>query len=82
MNCNNIFGRLININNKIITVIIKVKYFVKIYNKYFYHYKKIKAMDIYKESNLGDFVLLKKTRLLKKSVSWLLIKTLEKVKLL
>ncbi|MFI4847110.1 MAG: 30S ribosomal protein S17 [Candidatus Carsonella ruddii] len=79
---NKILGRIIKKNNnKIIVVVKKNFFFLKIKKKIFY-YSKIKAYDIYNESNIGDLVLINKTRPLSKTIFWILTKIIEKTKLI
>ncbi|MFI4878798.1 MAG: 30S ribosomal protein S17 [Candidatus Carsonella ruddii] len=79
---NKILGRIIKKNNNKIFVIVKKNFFsLKIKKKVFY-YVKIKAHDIYNESNIGDLVLINKTRPLSKTIFWILIKIVEKTKLI
>ncbi|XZR52561.1 MAG: 30S ribosomal protein S17 [Candidatus Carsonella ruddii] len=79
---NNIFGRIIKKNYKKIVVIVKKSFFLPIYKKRVFFFSKIIAYDIYNESELGDYVMLKKTRPLSKTFFWVLSKILEKVRLI
>ncbi|WMC19834.1 MAG: 30S ribosomal protein S17 [Candidatus Carsonella ruddii] len=79
---NNIFGRVIKKNYKKIVVVVKKCVFLPIYKKRIFFYSKIIAYDMYNETNLGDYVMLKKTRPLSKTFFWILSKILEKVRLI
>ncbi|MFI4870040.1 MAG: 30S ribosomal protein S17 [Candidatus Carsonella ruddii] len=79
---NKIIGRIIKKNNNKITVIVKKKFFfLKIKKKIFY-YSKVKVYDIYNESNIGDLILINKTRPISKTICWILTKIIEKTKLI
>ncbi|BFI90978.1 30S ribosomal protein S17 [Candidatus Carsonella ruddii] len=79
---NNINGRIIKKNYKKIVVIVKKHLFLPIYKKRIFYYSKIIAYDMYNESNFGDYVMLRKTRPLSKTIFWMLSKVLEKVRLI
>ncbi|WGS66637.1 30S ribosomal protein S17 [Candidatus Carsonella ruddii] len=79
---NNIYGRVIKKKNKKIVVIVKKCVFLPIYKKRIFFYSKIIAYDMYNESNCGDYVMLRKTRPLSKTIFWILSKVLEKVRLI
>ncbi|WMC20428.1 MAG: 30S ribosomal protein S17 [Candidatus Carsonella ruddii] len=79
---NNIFGRVIKKKYKKIVVVVKKFFFLPIYKKRIFFYSKIIAYDMYNETNLGDYVMLRKTRPLSKTLFWVLSKILEKVRLI
>ncbi|AFP84195.1 ribosomal protein S17 [Candidatus Carsonella ruddii HT isolate Thao2000] len=79
---NNLYGRVIKKNYKKIIVIIKKNFFLPIYKKKIFYYSKISVYDMYNESNLGDLILIKKTRPLSKTTFWILSKIIEKIRLI
>ncbi|WP_433927926.1 30S ribosomal protein S17 [Candidatus Carsonella ruddii] len=79
---NDMFGRVIKKNNKKITVIVKKNYKIPIIKKRYFYYSRIIAYDIFNEVNFGDYVMIKKSRPIKKTVFWIISKIIEKVKLI
>ncbi|BCG49387.1 30S ribosomal protein S17 [Candidatus Carsonella ruddii (Diaphorina cf. continua)] len=79
---NNMSGRVIKKNNKKITVIVKKCLKIPIYKKRIFYYKKILAYDIFDECNFGDYVMIKKSRPLTKTIFWILSKVIEKIKII
>ncbi|UNB92042.1 30S ribosomal protein S17 [Candidatus Carsonella ruddii] len=79
---NKIIGRIIKKTNKKILVVVKKSYNFSIIKKRVFYYSKIKAYDIYDESDIGDLVVINKVRPLSKTIFWILIKIIEKVKLI
>ncbi|BAF35179.1 ribosomal protein S17 [Candidatus Carsonella ruddii PV] len=79
---NFLLGRIIKINNFIITVIVKKNYLIKKYKKRINYYLKINAYDMFKECFFGDYVLIRKSRPIKKIIFWILVKIIEKVKII
>ncbi|MFI4883668.1 MAG: 30S ribosomal protein S17 [Candidatus Carsonella ruddii] len=79
---NKILGRVIKKHNNKIVVIVKKNFFYFKIKKQIFYYSKIKVYDIYNESNIGDLVLINKTRPITKTIFWILIKIIEKTKLI
>ncbi|AFP84375.1 30S ribosomal protein S17 [Candidatus Carsonella ruddii] len=79
---NFLFGRVIKINNFKITIIVKKNYLIKKYKKRINYYSKINVYDMFKECCIGDYVLIRKSRPIKKIIYWILVKIIEKIKII
>ncbi|AFP83821.1 ribosomal protein S17 [Candidatus Carsonella ruddii CS isolate Thao2000] len=78
----NIYGRVIKKKIKKIIVLIKKSIILPIYKKKIIIYSKICAFDMYNESSFGDYIILRKTRPISKTIFWILFKIIEKVKII
>lgn len=79
---NNIHGRIIKKFNKKVVLIIKKNLLLKKYKKRIFYYSKVIAYDMFNECNIGDYILIKKSRPLTKTIFWIVSKILEKVKII
>ncbi|AFP83631.1 30S ribosomal protein S17 [Candidatus Carsonella ruddii] len=78
----NIYGRVIKKTLKKIIVLIKKSIILPIYKKRIFFYSRVCAFDMYNESSYGDYIILKKTRPISKTIFWILFKIIEKVKII
>ncbi|ATX33396.1 30S ribosomal protein S17 [Candidatus Carsonella ruddii] len=79
---NKTFGRVIKKKFKKIIIIIKKSYILPILNKRIFYYKKLISYDIFNETNIGDYIIVTKSRPLTKTIFWIVSKIIEKVKLI
>ncbi|AQU89581.1 30S ribosomal protein S17 [Candidatus Carsonella ruddii] len=79
---NKLFGRIIKKKYKKIIIIVKKSLILSILHKRIYYYKKIISYDIFNETNIGDYIMVSKSRPLTKTIFWVVSKIIEKVKLI